>query len=175
MNVFQATVCLLFNDFAELSYNTIKEKTNIHEDQLKPALLYLCNPKVKLLNKEKNKAEFEKDEKISVNLKFTNAQLRLQLLPQLNQKKKTNEPTEEDKENEKGIKQERQAVCDAYIVKVMKTHKTVMHTELITKVMQQISMFKAEPQMIKMRIESLIERAYMKRDEKNKALYIYVP
>jgi hypothetical protein len=40
---------------------------------LKPALLYLCNPKVKLLNKEKNKAEFEKDEKISVNLKFTNA------------------------------------------------------------------------------------------------------
>ena len=29
--------------------------------------------------------------------------------------------------------------------------------------------------MIKMRIESLIERAYMKRDEKNKALYIYVP
>jgi hypothetical protein len=69
----------------------------------------------------------------------------LQLLPQLNQKKKTNEPTEEDKENEKGIKQERQAVCDAYIVKVMKTHKTVMHTELITKVMQQISMFKAEP------------------------------
>ena len=29
--------------------------------------------------------------------------------------------------------------------------------------------------MIKMRIESLIERAYMKRDEKNKSLYIYVP
>jgi hypothetical protein len=29
--------------------------------------------------------------------------------------------------------------------------------------------------MIKQRIESLIERAFMKRDEKNKALYIYVP
>jgi hypothetical protein len=69
----------------------------------------------------------------------------LQLLPQHNQKKKTNEPTEEDNELEKGILKERQVYCDAYIVKVMKTHKTVMHTELITKVMQQISMFKAEP------------------------------
>lgn len=56
MNVFQATVCLLFNDFAELSYNTIKEKTNIPEAQLLPALVYLCNPKTKLLNKEKNNA-----------------------------------------------------------------------------------------------------------------------
>lgn len=36
-------------------------------------------------------------------------------------------------------------------------------------------MFQAQPLMIKQRIESLIERAYMKRDEKNKAMYIYVP
>lgn len=76
---------------------------------------------------------------------------------------------------EKGVRQERQSVCDAYIVKVMKTHKQVLHTDLIQKVIAQISMFQAQPLMIKQRIESLIERAYMKRDEKNKAMYIYVP
>jgi hypothetical protein len=106
VNLFQATVCLLFNDCAELSYQSIKEKTNIHEDWLKLALIYLCNPKVRLLNKEKNKIEFEKDEKISVNLNFTNTKLRLHLLPPIN-KKKTNELTEEEKENEKCIRQQR--------------------------------------------------------------------
>jgi hypothetical protein len=57
----------------------------------------------------------------------------------------------------------------------MKTYKTVVHNELIIKIMQQISMFKADPLMVKQCIESLIERGYMKRGEKDKTLYIYVP
>jgi hypothetical protein len=42
-------------------------------------------------------------------------------------------------------------------------------------VIAQISTFQAQPPMIKQRIESLIERGYMKRDDKNKTVYIYVP
>lgn len=40
----------------------------------------------------------------------------------------------------------------------MKTHKTVSHTDLVQKVIAQISTFQAQPPMIKQRIESLIER-----------------
>lgn len=32
---------------------------------------------------------------------------------------------------DKGIKNERQQICDGNIVKVMKTHKTVSHTDLM--------------------------------------------
>ncbi len=41
--------------------------------------------------------------------------------------------------------------------------------------MRNISMFKADPKMIKEQIEVLIQGDYMKRDENDRALLIYVP
>jgi hypothetical protein len=87
-----------------------------------------------LLLKEIKKPQFSPDEKISVNMKFTHAQTRLVVVPVQNKAKKSSQPTEEDKEMEKGIKQERQQKCDAHIVKVMKTHKEVKHQDLMAKV-----------------------------------------
>ena len=42
-------------------------------------------------------------------------------------------------------------------------------------VIRQISIFMAQPQMIKQRIESLIEREYLKRDDADRGRYIYLP
>jgi hypothetical protein len=41
--------------------------------------------------------------------------------------------------------------------------------------MKQVNMFLPQPQWIKMRIESLIERDYMKRDEADRTKFIYLP
>jgi hypothetical protein len=41
--------------------------------------------------------------------------------------------------------------------------------------MGMITMFKAQPPMIKEQIEVLIQRGYMQRDEKNKKMLIYLP
>ena len=57
----------------------------------------------------------------------------------------------------------------------MKSRKTLNHTELIQNVIKQVTMFQPQPMMIKERIESLIERDYLKRDENDKAIYIYLP
>jgi competence protein ComGC len=57
----------------------------------------------------------------------------------------------------------------------MKAKKTATHNELIQLVVSQISMFTAEPKMIKKRIEDLIERGYMKRDPNQRDKYIYLP
>ena len=46
----------------------------------------------------------------------------------------------------------------------MKAKKTEIHNNLMQSIISQISMFTAEPKMIKKRIEDLIERGYMKRD-----------
>lgn len=64
MNVFQATVCMLFNETDVLTVSEIEQKTGIPKDNLVPALLYLCKPDTKLLLKEIKKPEFTPTEKI---------------------------------------------------------------------------------------------------------------
>lgn len=57
----------------------------------------------------------------------------------------------------------------------MKGRKTCDFNTLITDCTKQvINQFKPEPRMIRQQIEDLIERDYMKRDEKDKKIYHYV-
>ena len=70
---------------------------------------------------------------------------------------------------------ERRNIIDAVIVRIMKARKTEKHTQLLEDVMRQITLFLPQPQMIKQRIESLIEREYVKRDEADRGKYIYLP
>ena len=46
---------------------------------------------------------------------------------------------------------------------------------MLEDVIRQISLFNPQPQMIKERIESLIEREYLKRDEADRSKFIYLP
>jgi len=57
----------------------------------------------------------------------------------------------------------------------MKARKTLKHNELLENVIKQVTMFLPQPKMIKERIESLIERDYLKRDDADRNLYIYLP
>ena len=57
----------------------------------------------------------------------------------------------------------------------MKARKTEKHNQLMEDVIKQISIFLPQPQMIKQRIESLIEREYLKRDEAERSKFIYLP
>lgn len=70
-NCYQAVILFLFNKYQTLTYNQIKEFSSIPEAELNPALIYLCNPKQKILDKENKKApKFEANEKVSVFLGF---------------------------------------------------------------------------------------------------------
>ena len=66
-------------------------------------------------------------------------------------------------------------VIDATIVRIMKARKAFKHTELVEDVMKQVTMFQAQPNFIKKRIESLIEREYLEREKNEKGKYIYKP
>lgn len=57
----------------------------------------------------------------------------------------------------------------------MKARKTEKHNQLLEDVLRQINIFMPQPQMIKQRIESLIEREYLKRDDADRSKYIYLP
>jgi hypothetical protein len=64
---------------------------------------------------------------------------------------------------------------DAVIVRIMKARKTEKFSQLTEDVMKQVTMFLPQPPWIKQRIESLVERDYLKRDETDRTKYIYLP
>ena len=76
---------------------------------------------------------------------------------------------------EESVKQERAMVVDANVVRIMKARKVLMYQDLLRDVMTQITLFKAQPKDVKVRIESLIEREYLERDPTNKSKFIYKP
>lgn len=175
-NVFQASVLSLYNDEDVLTYKELLERTNIQEEYMKPALIQLCNPKVRILDKAVKKPTFDDpDEKIKINLKFNSNNIRVNVVPQASAKKKTNEKDKDELANDAAVKTERQVIIQATSVKILKTRKTIAYQELITENLGMITMFKAQPAMIKEQIEVLIQRGYMERDPKNKKMLIYLP
>ena len=66
-------------------------------------------------------------------------------------------------------------MVEATIVKVMKTRRRIDHNGLITETTKILSQkFNPDPQMIKKRIESLIDREYLERDQEDRRFYKYI-
>ena len=62
----------------------------------------------------------------------------------------------------------RENQLDATIVRVMKARKQLAYNDLLDEVTRLVTTFSAQPKMIKARLESLIERDYIKRDDQDK-------
>ncbi|KAI6218855.1 CULLIN-2 domain-containing protein [Aphelenchoides fujianensis] len=81
----------------------------------------------------------------------------------------------ERRETLKKVEDDRKHEIEAAIVRVMKARKALIHNDLITEVTQQLnSRFNPDPILIKKRIESLIEREYLKRDQETHRKYHYL-
>ena len=90
--------------------------------------------------------------------------------------RKIRDPVDPNKPNvDQDIDIERRNIIDAVVVRIMKARKTEKHNLLLEDIMRQITIFMPQPQMIKQRIESLIEREYLKRDDADRGKYIYLP
>jgi len=175
VNTFQAAILCLFNEVDEITCKEITTRCQITSEQFKACMMKLCDPKLKVLNKEVNKPVFDANEKIRVNEKFKSAAVRNNLIPQKVVKKKTTEATAEESQQAKQVAKERTFVIQAHIVKVMKAQKQYRYQNVVTDIIRNITMFKADPKMVKEQIEVLIRDEYMKRDENDKANLIYLP
>jgi cullin 3 len=66
-------------------------------------------------------------------------------------------------------------IVEAAIVRIMKTRKQMQHNNLISEVTKQMTgRFAPTPQLIKLRIESLIEREYLQRSAMDRRVYNYL-
>jgi len=175
--VFQATIFDLYNKKDVYTYGELAELTKIPKKNLDANLVSMCNPKIKVLNKEIGKPKFESDsEKLSLNLEFKNPNLLLNLRPQGAAKKIDGSELQGQKRVEEDLTRERSAQIDGAVVKIMKTHKNeaARHQDLVNKTMQLITIFRAQPPQIKIRIEELILQGYMRRDDAERTKYWYI-
>lgn len=82
---------------------------------------------------------------------------------------------EESEKTQTAIDSDRKHYLDAAIVRIMKAKKTMGHQPLITATIDSVKAhFAPDVRMIKERIEQLIEQEYMRRDEDQENVYVYV-
>eukprot|EP00457_Paulinella_chromatophora_P002608 gb/GEZN01002613.1/.p1 GENE.gb/GEZN01002613.1/~~gb/GEZN01002613.1/.p1 ORF type:complete len:731 (-),score=119.65 gb/GEZN01002613.1/:115-2307(-) len=174
VHTYQMCIMMLFNSGDSLTYKHIQEQTNIPADELERHLLSLAHPKVRLLKKNPNNKSLGPDHTFTFNLQYT-SKLRRVKIPLLTAKPPVEPEKQEDSEVPESVMELRKHRVEAAIVRIMKARKTLEHNNLVGEVLRQLQpRFAVEPAFIKKRIEGLIEREYIKRDEENRKLYRYI-
>ena len=72
------------------------------------------------------------------------------------------------------MQEDRSSAIEAAIVRIMKSRKKLEHNQLVQDVITTLQMFKPHPQVIKQKIEHLIDREYLERDPDDKSVYRYL-
>lgn len=169
----QMIVLLLFNDSPTLTGKEIQSLTNIPFSELKRHLLTLTHARTPILTiakaDEAASAEDLENSKFTFNNKFTHKLVRIKIAL-VSQKE-----TEVEREGTKTkMDEERTNIIDAAIVRTMKAAKVLDHNNLIAEVTRQVTKrFHPSVSLIKKRIESLIEREFLKRAD-NRNTYEYL-
>jgi len=165
---FQALVLLPFNDSDEIQFEDIKAKTNIEDSELRRTLQSLACGKARVLTKNPKGKDIEDGDKFSFNAEFKHQLYRIKI-----NQVQLKETQEEQTNTQERVFQDRQYQIDAAIVRIMKTRKQLPHNLLLTELYDQLK-FPVKPSDLKKRIESLIERDYLSRDNENPNTYHYV-
>jgi len=167
VSTLQAVVLMYFNNNEPKDFNYIANATSIHIDVLKRILHSLACGKFKLLKKTNSTSSktIEQTDTFEINNDFTEKLRKLKIpIPSLDDivdKKST-------------IEEDRSFAIDACIVRIMKSRKTLQHHTLISEVMVQLKFFQPNIKSIKKRIESLIDREYLERNDEDSNLYKYL-
>lgn len=165
LTTLQAAAILLFNTDEPIAFQAVQKELNINENVCKKVLHSFLKAGIlkKQGGKSSKKIDVELDEfEINNNFKSKSPQFKVKM------------PSLEESHNPKRVSEDRKDAIDAALVRIMKTRKKYEHNRLIGDAMQQLHFFRPDGKQIKKRIESLIERDYIERDETQSNLYLYV-
>lgn len=181
---------LAFEEKRELTYLEIKELTGIPEPDLKRQLQSIAvAPRLRLLVKIPMSKDVNEEDKFKLNHKFTSPSAKVKVLTvsastgsssassskQQDSKSTKTEQEEEKEEVQSVIHEGRKLVINASIVRIMKSRQTINHNDLIAELIKQLqNRFQPLTLLIKQRIEDLIEKEYLKRDDNDRTVYHYV-
>lgn len=182
---------LAFDEMRELTYDEIRELTGIPEADLKRQLQSIAvAPRLRLLVKIPMTKEVNNSDVFKLNEKFKSPSTKVKVLTVSassstssgTKVSSTNDTTlaktvqeEEFEEVQSSILEGRKIEVNAAIVRIMKSRRTINHNDLISELVKQLhNRFQTLTILIKQRIEDLIEKEYLKRDDNDKSIYHYV-
>lgn len=169
VSTYQCLALMLFNGRQEVTLREIVEATKLPEEECKRQVMSLTVSRHKVLMHDGSGKDLALDAKLEVNNGFTSEKIKVQV----SLIKKEEKATETTTLAEAPV--ERKHVIDAAIVRIMKSRNRLEHNALLEEVFRQCTLFKPQPTQIKSQIEHLIEREFLKRDEKNRHAYVYLP
>lgn len=166
VSTYGMVVLLLFNDLPagqHLTFEEIQAQTNIPNNELIRNLQSLAvAPKTRILIKEPMSKDVKPSDRFSFNESFQGkfVKIKVGVVSGGNKVESDRERRETEKKNDDS----RQFCIEAAVVRIMKQRKELSHQQLISETLGQLAtQFKPEVNMIKKRIESLIEREYLER------------
>lgn len=170
---YQMCLLMLFNTQERWTYEEISQHTEIPERDLNRALQSLACGKAtqRVLTKDPKGRDISPTDVFSVNEQFTSKLHRVKIQTVL--AKGEMEP--ERRETRNKVDEDRKHEIEAAIVRIMKARKKTPHNLLVAEVTEQLkARFMPSPQVIKKRIEGLIEREYLARTPEDRKVYVYV-
>lgn len=169
VSTYQACVLNLFNDTDQLSFHDMVLHTGIPVQDLKRQLVPLMGGKGKqILLKQPDSVDITDQCIFSVNDKFTSKLYRVKI----GSMGATKETEPEKQDTRAKVEEDRKPQIEAAIVRIMKARRVLDHHTIVAEVTHQLSArFNPNPLVIKKRIESLIEREFIERDQSDRKLY----
>ncbi|KAI9788156.1 MAG: Cullin-3 [Peltula sp. TS41687] len=168
VSTYAMVVLLLFNDVPAgkaLTFDEIQAKTTIPQAELIRNLQSLAVAlKTRILIKEPMSKDIKATDKFFFNESFISKFLKIKVGVVAGSNKVEGE--KERKDTEKKNDEMRGGIIEAAVVRIMKGRKELTHQNLCSEVISQLaSRFVPDINMLKKRIESLIEREYLERVE----------
>jgi len=174
VNTYQMCILMMFNNATQLTYSEIQAETLIPERELTRALqpLAIGKPSQRILVKTPKTKDIEPGHVFQVNEAFSSQFHRVKI-QQASARQGESEP--ERSETKRKVDEDRKHEIEACIVRIMKSRQQLNHNQLVAEVVEQLcNRFSPSPVVIKKRIESLIEREYIKRSDQDRKHYVYL-
>ncbi|KIK46093.1 hypothetical protein CY34DRAFT_800793 [Suillus luteus UH-Slu-Lm8-n1] len=170
VSLYQAVVLLLFNEETEIGYKHILEETRMDDGELRRTLQSLACANKKVLKKRPVGKDVNDNDVFYFNSEFTDSRAKVHI-----NSIQAKETAEENQRTQSHIEGDRKHYLDAAIVRIMKAKKELSHEQLKNETIDAVkSHFVPEVSVIKHRIDGLVEQEYLRRDEEDRNLYIYV-
>ncbi|WWC91953.1 uncharacterized protein L201_006905 [Kwoniella dendrophila CBS 6074] len=172
VSLFQAVVLLLFNDEDTLDFKSIQSRTGIETQELIRTLqsLALGRKGTRVLLKKPPGKEVKPTDIFAWNKGFTSERIKFKI-----NGIQQDMSAEESKKTNEQVHIDRVSVLEATIVRIMKGKKKLSLQLLIDNVVSDVvKRFPPDVKEIKKRVESLIEREFLMRDEEERGMLHYL-
>lgn len=160
----QAAVLLSFDKHNHRRLAEISKSTGLEEDDVTRVVMSLATSKVRLLDLD------DEDRDVAFDPKISHKSYLVRLPAPRSAQRLIDQERSKVVDN---VARDRQYAIDATIVRVMKARQTLPHQQLIAELLARLK-YPATPADIKKRIESLLDREYLERDQHDDQLYNYL-